>query len=197
MAEKYFRKVESRMGFALPELYLRMERDRVLHHSNGTCNRNQELAHSSNTRRTIYAAAGALTFFLCYFLPLSEYTLPPATLLIFGFVAGGVQGFVLRRQVPPVRRWIQASALAGFVTVLRSILPTGLAASSVGLHADWAYAWAAYGAVLGVMVQRFLPGQRWMLASQGKDKREVLGLVWRRRRGSRRIPAQRTGGFRR
>lgn len=32
MAEKYFRKVELRIGFALPELYLRMERDGVLHH---------------------------------------------------------------------------------------------------------------------------------------------------------------------
>ena len=32
MVEKYFRKVESRLGFALPELYLRMERDGVLHH---------------------------------------------------------------------------------------------------------------------------------------------------------------------
>jgi hypothetical protein len=41
----------------------------------------------------------------------------------------------------------------------------GLAASSVGLYAGWAYAWAAYGAVLGVVVQRFLPGRRWMLAS--------------------------------
>jgi hypothetical protein len=32
MAEEYFRKVESQVGFALPELYLRMERDGVLHH---------------------------------------------------------------------------------------------------------------------------------------------------------------------
>jgi hypothetical protein len=45
------------------------------------------------------------------------------------------------------------------------ILPTGLAASSAGLYAGWAYAWAAYGAVLGVLVHRFLPGWRWMLAS--------------------------------
>jgi len=111
------------------------------------------------------AAAGALSYFLCYFLPMSEYTLPPMTLLIFGFLAGGVQGFVLRKQVPPVRRWIQASALAGFVAALISILPTGLAASSVGLYAGWAYAWAAYGAVLGVLVQRFLPGRKWMLTS--------------------------------
>jgi hypothetical protein len=111
------------------------------------------------------AAVGALSYCLCYFLPLSEYTLPPATLLIFGFLAGGVQGYAFRRQVPPVRRWIQASSLAGLVAALISILPTGLAASSVGLYAGWAYAWAAYGAVLGVMVQRFLPGRRWMLAS--------------------------------
>jgi hypothetical protein len=111
------------------------------------------------------AAAGALSYCLCYFLPMSEYTLPPVTMLIFGFLAGGVQGFVLREQVPPVHRWIQASALAGLVAALISILPTGLAASSVGLYAGWTYAWAAYGAVLGIMVQRFLPGRRWMLAS--------------------------------
>jgi MFS family permease len=96
---------------------------------------------------------------------MSEYTLPPATLLIFGFLAGGVQGYAFRRQVPPVRRWIQASSLAGLVAALISILPTGLAANSVGLYAGWAYAWAAYGAVLGVMLQRFFPGRRWMLTS--------------------------------
>jgi hypothetical protein len=32
MSEKYFRKVELRRGFALPELYLRMEREGVIHH---------------------------------------------------------------------------------------------------------------------------------------------------------------------
>jgi hypothetical protein len=32
MAEEHFRRHESRLGFALPELYLRMERDGVLHH---------------------------------------------------------------------------------------------------------------------------------------------------------------------
>ena len=111
------------------------------------------------------AAIGALSHFLCYFLPMSEYTLPPVTMLVFGFLAGGAQGFVFRRQLPPVRRWIQASALAGLVAALISILPTGLAASSVGLYAGWAYAWATYGAVLGVMLQRFFPGRRWILAS--------------------------------
>jgi len=115
--------------------------------------------------RLALAAAAALSYSLCYFLPRSEYTLPPVTLLIFGFLAGGVQGSVLRKQVPPIRRWIQASTLAGLVAALISILPTGLAASSVGLYAGWAYAWAAYGAVLGVMAQRFFPGRRWMLAS--------------------------------
>jgi hypothetical protein len=111
------------------------------------------------------AAVGALTYSLCYFLPMSEYTLPPATLLVFGFLAGAGQGFVLRNQLPPVRRWIQASSLAGLVAMFICILPTGLAASSVGLYAGWAYAWAAYGAVLGVLLQRFFPGRRWMLAS--------------------------------
>jgi hypothetical protein len=111
------------------------------------------------------ATVGALSYCLCYFLPMSEYTLPPATMLIFGFLAGGVQGNAFRRQAPPVRRWIQASSLAGLVAALISILPTGLAASSVALYAGWAYAWAAYGAVLGAMLQRFFPGRRLMLAS--------------------------------
>ena len=111
------------------------------------------------------AAVGALSYCLSSFVPLSNYTLPPATMLIFGFLAGGVQGFAFSRQLPPVRTWILASSLAGLVAACISILPTGLAASSVGLYAGWAYAWAAYGAVLGVMVQRFLPGRRWMLAS--------------------------------
>lgn len=35
----------------------------------------------------------------------------------------------------------------------------------MGLYAGWAYAWAAYGVVLGVVVQRFLPGRRRMLPS--------------------------------
>jgi len=32
MVEKYFGKIEARMGFPIPDLYLRMERDGVLHH---------------------------------------------------------------------------------------------------------------------------------------------------------------------
>ena len=111
------------------------------------------------------AAVGALSYCLSSFIPLSNYTLPPATMLIFGFLAGGVQGFAFKRQLPPVRTWILASSLAGLVAACISILPTGLAASSVGLYAGWAYAWAAYGAVLGVMLQQIFPGQRWMLTS--------------------------------
>ena len=34
-----------------------------------------------------------------------------------------------------------------------------------GLLAGWAYAWAVYGAVLGVLLQRVVPGRWWMLAS--------------------------------
>jgi hypothetical protein len=109
------------------------------------------------------AAVGTLSYCLGSLLPLSNHTLPPATMVMFGFLAGGVQGLALRQQFPPVRRWIQASSLAGLVAACISILPTGLAATSVGLYAGWAYAWAAYGAVFGVMLQRFYPDRRWML----------------------------------
>jgi hypothetical protein len=111
------------------------------------------------------AAVGTLSYCLGSLVPLSNHTLPPATMVIFGFLAGGVQGLALKQQLPPVRRWIQASSLAGLVAACISILPTGLAATSVGLYAGWAYAWAAYGAVLGVMLQRVFPGRRWMLTS--------------------------------
>ena len=111
------------------------------------------------------AAVGALSYCVASLVPISNYTLPPVTMLAFGFLAGGIQGLAFRRQHPPVRRWILVGSLAGFVAALISILPTALAATSAGLYAGWAYAWAVYGAVLGVILQRILPGQRWMLAS--------------------------------
>ncbi len=111
------------------------------------------------------AAIGALSYLLGAQAPLAEFTLPPAAMVLFGLLAGGAQGFALRRQVPPARRWIVASCLAGFLAAVVSILPTSLATMPAGLLAGWAYAWAVYGAVLGVMLQRVVPGRWWMLAS--------------------------------
>jgi hypothetical protein len=111
------------------------------------------------------AAVGVLSHCLSSFVPMSNYSLPPVTMLLFGCLAGGVQGFALRRQLPPVRKWILVGSLAGLVAALISILPTALAETSMALYAGWAYAWAAYGAVLGVVLQRIFPGQRWMLTS--------------------------------
>jgi hypothetical protein len=111
------------------------------------------------------AAVGAVSYRVGAEAPLAELTLPPAALMIFGFLAGGVQGFALRRQLPPARRWILAGCLAGVLAACVSVLSTSLAETSVGLFAGWAYAWAAYGAVLGVMLLRISPGQWLMLAS--------------------------------
>jgi hypothetical protein len=86
-------------------------------------------------------------------------------MLVFGFLAGGVYAFGLRRQLPPAGRWILASSLAGFVAAGISLLSTGLAETSVGLLAGWAYAWAVYGAVYGAMLQRITPDRRLMLVS--------------------------------
>jgi hypothetical protein len=111
------------------------------------------------------AVVGALSYCVGGEAPLANFTLPPAAMMIFGFLAGGVQGFALRRQFPPARMWILSSSVAGFLAACVSVLPTSLAATSVGLLAGWAYAWAAYGAVLGVMLQRIFPGRWWMLTS--------------------------------
>ena len=99
--------------------------------------------------------------------PLANFTLPPAAMLLFGFLAGGAQGFVMRRRVPPARWWILASSLAGFLAACVSIFPTSAAATPAGLLAGWAYAWAVYGAVLGVVLQRISPGHWLVLASLG------------------------------
>jgi hypothetical protein len=85
-------------------------------------------------------------------------------MLIFGFLSGGVLALGLRRNVPPARWWILASSVAGFVAAAVSIV-TALAATAPALLAGWAYAWAVYGAVLGVMLQRIFPNPRFMLAS--------------------------------
>lgn len=111
------------------------------------------------------AGVGALSYLAGTLAPLSEFALPPAALVAFGLLAGGVHGFALRRWIPPARRWLLASALAGALAALVSILPTALAKTPAGLLAGWAYAWAAYGAVLGLLLQRVVPGRWWMLAS--------------------------------
>ncbi len=53
------------------------------------------------------AAVGALSYLVGAFAPLAEFTLPPAAMVLFGLLAGGVQGFALRQRVPPARRWIR------------------------------------------------------------------------------------------
>lgn len=111
------------------------------------------------------AVVGALSYRAGAVAPLAGFTLPPATMMIFGFLAGGVLGFAFRRQVPPARRWILTSCLAGFLAACVSVLSTSLAETPAGLLAGWAYAWAVYGAVLGVMLQRISPGRWLMLAS--------------------------------
>lgn len=111
------------------------------------------------------AAVGALSYRLGAEAPLARLTLPPATMVIFGCLAGGVQGFALRRQIPRARWWVLASSLAGILAACASVVTTSLAETSEGLLAGWAYAWAAYGAVLGVMLQRISPRRWWMLAS--------------------------------
>lgn len=111
------------------------------------------------------AVVAALSYGVGSFAPLAKFTLPPAAMMIFGILAGSVQGVALRQQVPQAGRWFSASALAGFVAAWVSVLPTSLTTTSAGLLAAWAYAWAAYGAVLGVMLQRIFPGRWWMLTS--------------------------------
>jgi len=111
------------------------------------------------------AAVGALSYRGPAEAPLADFSLPPMAMIIFGFLAGGVHAFALRRQAPPARWWVLASSLAGFVAALVSLLSTSLAATSVGLLAGWAYGWAVYGAVFGVMLQRIFPSRWLMLAS--------------------------------
>ena len=108
------------------------------------------------------AAVGALSYLVGAVAPVAEFTLPPVTMMIFGLLAGGVQGFALRRQIPPARWWILASSVAGFLAACVSVVATSLAETAIGLLAGWAYAWAAYGAVLGVILLRISP-RRWLM----------------------------------
>jgi hypothetical protein len=86
-------------------------------------------------------------------------------MLLFGFLAGGVYGLALRRQIPPAHWWILASALAGILAAWVSIVSTSPAETAGGLLAGWAYAWAAYGALFGVMAQRISRRRLLMLTS--------------------------------
>jgi hypothetical protein len=111
------------------------------------------------------AAVGALSYRLGAAVPFATLLLPPATMLLFGFLAAGVYGFALRRLIPPARWWILASALAGILAAWVSVVSTSLAQTAGGLLAGWAYAWAAYGALFGVMAQRIARRRALMLAS--------------------------------
>ncbi|MEA3334659.1 MAG: hypothetical protein U9R25_02040 [Chloroflexota bacterium] len=111
------------------------------------------------------AVAGAVSYRLGAVAPLAVLTLPPVAIMLFGILAGGVYGFVLRQQFPPARRWILASSLAAVVAACVSVVTTSLAETSASLLAGWAFAWAAYGALFGVMLQRIFPNRWLMLAS--------------------------------
>lgn len=111
------------------------------------------------------AAVGALSYTLGALAPVPEFTLPPATMLIFGFLAGAVHGLVWRRQFPPIRRWVLTSSLAGLLAAGISVPSTFLADTAVGLLAGWAFVWAAYGAAFGLMLRRISPRRWWMLVS--------------------------------
>ncbi len=126
--------------------------------------------------------AGVVSCWLGAKVPGIGFLLGPAALLIFGVVAGIVQGFALRRQGPPVWRWILISSLAGvvaagvsFFTMLMGVIATQ---SSVGLLAGWACAWVVYGAVVGVLLRSIARGRPVMVASTaGWAAAGILGAV--------------------
>jgi len=111
------------------------------------------------------AAAGALSYLAGAAAPLAVFTLPPVAMLVFGFLAGGVHGLALRRKLPPARQWILASMLAGCLAACASAVSTFPPETSEGLLAGWAYAWATYGAVYGLMLQRITAHRRLALVS--------------------------------
>jgi hypothetical protein len=111
------------------------------------------------------AAAGALSYLAGAQAPLAGFTIGPAAMGLFGILAGAVQAVALRRRIPPAGWWFLASGVAGLAAALVAIVSTSPAESSLGLLVGWAYAWAAYGALFGVLLQRF-SRRRWlMLAS--------------------------------
>ena len=111
------------------------------------------------------AAVGAVSYLAGGVAPVAVFTLPPVAMLLFGFLGGGTQAFAWRRRYPPARQWLLAGSLAGIIAAGVSIVSTLSAQTSEGLLAGWAYAWAAYGAVFGLMLQRISARRRLVLAS--------------------------------
>jgi hypothetical protein len=110
-------------------------------------------------------AAGAVSYLAGGAAPMAVFTLPPVAMMLFGILSGGAQAFAWRRSYPPARQWILAGSLAGILTAGVSIISTSPAQTSAGLLAGWAYAWAAYGAVFGLMAQRISARRGMVLAS--------------------------------
>jgi hypothetical protein len=111
------------------------------------------------------AAVGAASYLVGAVAPVAVFTLPPAAMILFGLLAGGAQALAWGRAYPLARRWVLASSLAGLVAACVSVVSTSPAETAGGLLAGWAYAWAAYGAVFGLMVQRISARRRLVLAS--------------------------------
>ena len=111
------------------------------------------------------AAVGAVSYLAGAVAPVAVFTLPPVAMMLFGFLAGGAQAFAWRRQVPPCSP-VGPGKLSGR-NPCRGCKHRehGPAETSEGLLAGWAYAWAAYGAVFGLMLQRISARRRLVLAS--------------------------------
>ena len=109
------------------------------------------------------SVAGAVSCRLGAEVPWIGFMVAPAALLIFGVLAGMVLGFALRKQSPPFQRWILASFLAGLVAATASLFTMLLGLlvtpSSGVMVVGWTWAWAVYGAVIGVVLSRITPGR--------------------------------------
>jgi hypothetical protein len=110
---------------------------------------------------------GAVSYLAAAVAPVAVFALPPVAIMLFGFLGGGAQAFAWRRRYPPARTWVLAGSLAGILAAAVSIVSTLSAQTPEALLAGWAYAWAAYGAVFGLMLQRILTRSPLLLASLG------------------------------
>jgi hypothetical protein len=108
------------------------------------------------------AAVGAVSYLAGAVAPVAVFTLPPVSIMLFGFLAGGAQALAWRRRYPPARQWVLAGTVAGILAAGVSIVSTAAAQTAEALLAGWAYAWAAYGAVFGLMLQR-ITARRWLV----------------------------------
>ncbi|UCC88777.1 MAG: WD40 repeat domain-containing protein [Anaerolineales bacterium] len=110
------------------------------------------------------AVIGALSCRIGAGMALDEIILAPLAMLIFGFWVGIVQAFALRRQGRLAYWWILTSSLAGMVAGGVSFFTVAVGvfvfSSSAGLLGGWAAAWAAYGAMCGVVHWPVLRRQR-------------------------------------